>query len=249
MSRHEYADAFVERGKRLYTPADMITTYLREQRPLHFDSIRALVEPLAGTSFMTIALNTLSMKFDEQRLEPPPHTIMPSDLFLAFFKHIDDTNLDHHLKGTAALVAETALWSHLTHNVAVDSIYPDGRLEPGEMAFHQMRHDDVWHDEDHQLKAFIHSVGEWQFFKDGFRVGQSIPMRRIDYTDRAGRGHLFTILPEGSPSIVQFYDDRSLGIAALPKALQAFKRYTNLLFVSEQFDFQRALRKSPSVLV
>jgi hypothetical protein len=244
MSRHEYADDFLERGKRLYTPDAMITTYLKEHRPLRFDSIRALVEPLAGTSFMTIALNTLKMKFDEQHLEPPPHTIMPSDVFLAFFQHIDDTNLDNHLKGTAAMDAETALWSHLTHNVAVDSIYPDRRLAPGEMAFHQMRHDDVWHDEDHQFKAFIHSVGEWQFFKDGFRVGRSIPMQRIDWTDRAGRSHLLTILPEGSPSIVQLYDNRSLGIAALPQALQAFKRYTNLLFVSEHFDFQRALRKS-----
>jgi hypothetical protein len=245
MPRHEYSDAFTERGKRLYTPADMITTYLIEQHPLRFDSIRALIEPLAGSSFMTIALDTLKMKFDEQRLEPPPHIIMPSDLFLAFFKRIYDTDLDHPLKGTAAMNAEIALWSHLTRNVAVDSIYPDGRLEPGEMAFHQMRHDDVWHDEDHRFKAFIHAVGEWQFFKDGFRVGQSIPMQRIDWTDRADRSHLLTILPEGSPSIVQFYDHRSLGIAVLPKALQVFRRYTNLLFVSEQFDFQKALRKSP----
>jgi len=245
MPRPEQKDDIPEYGKRSFTPNDLFHWYLIEHHPVGYEALRALVEPLAGTSFGRIALDALHTEFDAQPLAPPPPTIMPEDLYLAFFKHIDDTNIDNDLKGMDALNAETALWSHLTHNVAVHSIYPDERLEPSEMAFHQLRHDDVWYDPEHTHLAFIHGHHQWQFFRNGERVG-GLSLQSVHWQDHKNSSllHLFHVLAEGSPHGRQFFDERMQAIIALPRELQTFKRYTNLLFVSERFDFHAALKAS-----
>jgi hypothetical protein len=229
------------------TPDHLFQCIVAAQRPVPEEAIRAIVEPLAGTSFMRMALSALHTTFDEQaqQLAPLPYAVMPATLYLAFFKQIDDTTIDNHLKGQEALIAETALWSHLTHNVAAESIYPDARLEPGEMAFHQLRHDDVWRDQGHTDLVFTHGTASWQFFRDGSRVGHGLSIQSAYWQGPDNQFQMFYALAEGSPTGRQFFDGRLRGIAALPKELQTFKRYTNILFVSERFDFDLAVRKAP----
>ena len=175
MPRPEDRDNIPEHRK-LFTPADLLMLYVQEQKPVNSDALRVMIEPLAGTSFGTIALSALRVEFDaqQQRLEPKPYRFLPSQFYHAFFKKIDDSNIDNDLIGTEALHAENALWSFLSHNVAVLSIYPDERLASGEMMFWQQRHDHVWHDPEHERYAFTHDTGQWQFFHNGERVGAGV---------------------------------------------------------------------------
>ena len=232
-----------EYGKTM-TAADLHQWYLTKNRLLSGEAIRAIVEPIAGSSFGRIALDALQSTFAEQKRNNVIQCMHPRDLYLAFFKHIDDTNIDNDLKGTEAMEAEIAAWSFLPYNVGMRSVYPDSRLESGEMALHQMRHDDVWHDEAHQQYAYTQGIAAWQFFRNGERLGPGLAIQWLYWQDWAG-AHMVHILADGSPQGRQFFDGRVRGIAVLPKQFQAFKSYTNLLFFSDRFDFDQALRKAP----
>src|SRR4051812_21067840 len=60
MPRSEDRDTIPEQGK-LCTPADLLMLYVREQKPVNVDALRVMIEPLAGTSFGTIALSALQV--------------------------------------------------------------------------------------------------------------------------------------------------------------------------------------------
>jgi len=227
-----------------HTPEDVISWYEQNSRPLHKDALRALLEPLAGTSFLPMALSTLREQFRLQREkgEKKPFLITPHVLYLAFFKQVLGEDKDATVSGSAREAAEIALWSHLSYNVAVPTINTDKRLSPGELAFWQIRHDNVWHDPAHTQEAFSHAIGEWRLYKDGFQVG-TIPMQSVYYVKKPDIFSQATLIPEASPSLEYFHDYRRPGIAALPPELQAYTSHTRLLFISEQFDFHLALRK------
>jgi hypothetical protein len=222
------------------TPQALIDHYERLAKPLRADAIRSLVEPLTGSSFADIVINDLRTKFTKK--QTAPHTVTADDIYLSFFQSITDVNMDEDLKGGERRDAELAIWSHLSHAVSIDLIYPDHRLAPSEMAFWQIRHDKVWYDQEHTQEAFTHSRGEWRLYKNGRQLG-SVPMQNLHYLDAEKKFHYPTFIPEGSPDVPFFHDYRRRGIGSIPAELQGYLNHARMLFVSEQFDFDLALRK------
>ncbi len=145
--------------------------------PLTGESIRAVLEPLIGTSFLGIAISELALDIQE-RLHPKGKRIHAEDLFLSFFGsdnvHAINTVTSYALQNAAII----ALHSQLPIAVGLDTILTYDRLREDELMLYEARWDDMYFDQEQTQLAFQHVALQWRFYKHGSFL-HVIPLTRI----------------------------------------------------------------------
>src|SRR5947209_18245303 len=70
-----------------YTAQDIIAYYAKQEKPIDGETVFRLLEPLAGTSFMALAIRQLGIHFWHQR-RASQKTVFPADIADFWFRDI-----------------------------------------------------------------------------------------------------------------------------------------------------------------
>lgn len=224
-----------------YTVYDIVQAYIRAEKPLDGLLLFHLLEPLAGTSFLTTATQGLRLHIAEKRFESEKR-LYPNDLFRVFYGPDYHEQVERVQDGTRLDEATIALHSLSTHAIGLDQIKTLPWLEEDEMMLRQARSDFIYHDRTRTQSAFTHIASQWQFYKRGSHL-LTIPESRISYQDEAGTYYKHAIMPDGFQDSRFFLDGRQRAYIALPLEQQEFKKGHRMLFISPRFSFDAARRK------
>lgn len=223
------------------TVEQIIALYRKEDRPLSRETILASLEPLAGTSFLAIAIAELRRDILERR---PAHQegIRANDLYSAFFGSSIHEPPGEQLNLKRQIAAIIALHSLSAFAVGLNAIYEFSWLKAGEMMLHESRWDDIYADKERTQKVFTQNVSQWRFYKDGHYL-HALANSRISYFDSQGQFHFYSFLPEGVYYNRFFVDGRRRAIASLHPEQQEFHHGYRMLYISSNFSFEQARRK------
>lgn len=221
---------------RFLSIAELREMYLRKEEPLNGDTLRAILEPLAGTSYLSHALKIFA------RLLPDP-VLYAFDLYYLFDGTYDDENDLEQCPNEMQEDAAAALFHLAGFGVPRTNIYTSAWMEPDELFVEEERGDLLYHDSKRtQEPAGIHLINQFRFFKAG-RERQTMLLSRLEFQNEAGIFHVYTQLGEGKYPHAFFSDWTQPGLAALQPAQQAFRSTNVSLYIGRQFSAQAALTK------
>jgi hypothetical protein len=218
------------------TISDVWEMYERKDTPLNADTILAILAPLAGTSFLKHATEILGSLTERQ----PIHAL---DLALMFYGAFADT-----LKSTDDKQQEDAIIClyHLAgFSVPLDAVHTMKYMEPDELLAREYRSDFLYDNLDKQHLAGTHRAIQFRFYKAGvYRHMLSVSM--IEYQEEDRRLRIFTQLSEGMKPHRFFSDVEQPPLPFVDPRQTSFLRTSPLLFIGQQFSFEKAQPRSRS---
>src|SRR5260370_42007421 len=230
--------------RRFMTPQEVIDYYETHDAVLEGYTIMALLEPLAGTSFMSTAIRELISDIETHKGFSTRRLLGADNVSGWFYgneyPYIVGEVSDVSLRDEAVIAFRSvSLWGKEPFfKVSVKTL---PWLKPEEMMVHEGRWDDVFEDSEHTRKALGHTASQWRFYKDGFFV-HVIPVSRISY-DKDRDLRFPAILPEGFLSHTQMNDATRPLLPFVEPEKQVFRSARTILYISRQFDFDKARRK------
>jgi hypothetical protein len=215
---------------RYLTIAEVWELYQQHDQPLNADTIRATLEPLAGTSFLTHATEIL-------HITKPGEPIHALDLYLIFNGAFDD--LEACTTGTQAVDAAACLYALSSFRVPLEMIHTMKWMAADELLAREQRCDYLYYDPDKTRPAGWHTATQFRFYKAGTHR-RTLSVSQIEYQDETGTFHSFTQLSEGILTKSFFSDAHRPPLPFVDPRQSRFFYTLPLVCISPQFSIAEA---------
>jgi hypothetical protein len=211
--------------QRYLTIPEIREMYQHNDQPLNPGTIRAVLEPLAGTSFLRRALDELSST---------EKTLTANDLFLLYDDAFSSNVKCRDAQTRKDAVTSLALLSGCRVRPSCVSIMQ--WMEPDELLFREYRNDALYYDTQKTLPAGNHSAAQFHFYQAGVYL-HTLAVSTIGYYDDEHRWQMYCQLSEGVLPHQRFSDANKPGLPFLDPRQSAFIRSSPRLLIGSTFSF------------
>ncbi|SRR6266571_1159513 len=203
--------------------------YRERDKPLSADTIVALLEPLAGTSFF----NRLKQAITDTIPFKQPGAL---DLYSALYHRVIDAYNDPKriAEATACLLQLSGC------SVPYEHVYAMDYLDTDELLFREYRRDWLYHDYGHTQYAGSHRASQFWMYKRGSLRGV-LSFSLVDYEEPLSHQNFHhASLAEGVVDHAFFADKERRPIPSLDPRQSLFRTGLPLVYISPQFAIEQA---------